>query len=227
MSAIKSATGEKKSKIKTISNKSAIGAKKWKNKQRVLLVSSRGASYLSRHILSNLKSLMPHTRTDSKFNRKNGLVELREIAEIRNCNKVLYVETHRKQDAFLWVSAVPHGPSAKFSLENIHTAEELRLTGNCLKGSRPILSFSDEFDSEPHWQLIKELLTQTFGTPNHHPKSQPFVDHVLNFGIVDNKIWFRNFQIAENTENLAEVGPRLNFKLKKIKLSLYLNFFLI
>ena len=46
------------------------------------------------------------------------------------------------------------------------------------------------------------------GTPKNHPKSQPFVDHVLNFSIVDNKIWVRNFQISDDTEGLAEVGPR-------------------
>jgi ribosome biogenesis protein BRX1 len=198
----------KKNKIKKEVNETGIGAKKWKNKQRVLLVSSRGVSYLARHVLTNLKTLMPHSKTDSKFDRKHGLMELSEIAEIRNCNKVIYIEMHKKQDAFMWISAIPHGPSAKFSLENMHSMEELKLTGNCLKGSRPVLSFNEEFDSAPHLKLLKELFVQTMGTPNHHPKSQPFVDHVLNFSIVDNKIWVRNFQIGDDTVSLAEVGPR-------------------
>lgn len=202
---------EKKAK-KLSAGEGGIGAKKWKNKQRVLLVSSRGVSYLARHIMANLKTLMPHTKTDSKFDRKHGLMELSEIAEIRNCNKVLYIEMHRKQDAFMWISNVPHGPSAKFSLENMHSMEELKLTGNCLKGSRPVLSFNAEFETAPHLKLLKELLVQTMGTPNHHPKSQPFVDHVLNFSIVDNKIWVRNFQIGEDSASLAEVGPRFVFK---------------
>ena len=66
------------------------------------------------------------------------------------------------------------------------------------------------------------------GTPNHHPKSQPFVDHVLNFSIVDNKIWVRNFQISDDTENLAEVGPRLelwlNLKQHYSRFDLIFNF---
>lgn len=161
---------------------------------------------------------MPHTRSDSKFARKHGLNELNEIAEIRNCNKIIYLEMHKKQDAFLWLSAQPHGPSVKFSLENLHTMEELKLTGNCLKGSRPILSFNDEFDSEPHWKLLKELLTQIMGTPHHHPKSQPFVDHVLNFSILDNKVWVRNYQIGEEENSLAEVGPRFVGNFQKIKI---------
>lgn len=205
--------------------KKALSKKKWKNKQRVLLVNSRGVSYLARHIVDNLKTLMPHTKADSKFDRKHGLNELSEIAEIRNCNKIMYLEMHKKQDAFMWLSAQPHGPSVKFSLENMHTMEELKLTGNCLKGSRPILSFNDEFDSKPHWQLIKEILVQIMGTPYHHPKSQPFVDHVLNFSILDNKIWVRNFQIGDEVNSLAEVGPR--FVKKKLILVLFflLNFF--
>lgn len=38
--------------------------------------------------------------------------------------------------------------------------EELKLTGNHLKGSRPILTFSSNFDKSPHWQLLKEMITQ-------------------------------------------------------------------
>jgi ribosome biogenesis protein BRX1 len=33
------------------------------------------------------------------------------------------------------------------------------MTGNCLKGSRPILSFDKNFESEPYLVLIKEVFT--------------------------------------------------------------------
>lgn len=36
---------------------------------------------------------------------------------------------------------------------------------------------------------------QIFSTPCFHPKSKPFVDHILSFSIEDNRIWFRNFQV--------------------------------
>ena len=48
-----------------------------------------------------------------------------------------------------------------------------------------------------------------FGIPNHHPKSQPFFDHVFTFSLVDGKVWFRNYQILEETGSLAEIGPRM------------------
>lgn len=83
---------------------------------------------------------------------------------------------------------------------------ELKLTGNCLKGSRPILAFDETFSKEPHYMLMKELFIQIFSTPNYHPKSQPFIDHVFNFSIVDNRIWFRNFQILSEDGALVEIG---------------------
>lgn len=67
----------------------------------------------------------------------------------------------------------------------------------------------------PHliFQTILTLhpLFQIFGTPNGHPKSQPFIDHVLTFSILDNRIWFRNYQILSEDGALAEIGKVLEF----------------
>jgi hypothetical protein len=46
----------------------------------------------------------------------------------------------------------------------VHTMEELKLTGNHLKGSRPLLTFSTNFDEQPHWKLVKEMITQVCNT---------------------------------------------------------------
>lgn len=93
---------------------------------------------------------------------------------------------------------------------------ELKLTGNCLKGSRPLLSFDENFSKAPHYALLKELFTQIFGVPNHHPKSQPFFDHIYTFSVLDNRIWFRNYQILSDEGELAEIGPR--FVLNPVKI---------
>ena len=112
--------------------------------------------------------------------------------------------------------------------------EELHFTGNCLKGSRPILSFDASFDKEPHLRVLKELFLHIFGVPKGARKSKPFIDHVMGFTLADGKIWIRNYQISETepskvkgaeeetstksiskssgaseTEcNLVEIGPR-------------------
>ena len=78
----------------------------------------------------------------------------------------------------------------------VHTMDELHFTGNCLKGSRPILSFDPSFDQNPHSKVIKELLIHIFGVPKAARRSKPFIDHVLSFTYTDGKIWFRNFQVV-------------------------------
>lgn len=110
--------------------------------------------------------------------------------------------------------------------------EELHFTGNCLKGSRPVLSFDAAFDTEPHLRVLKELFLHIFGVPKGARKVKPFTDHVMGFTLADGKVWIRCYQINETeaskvalpegekapkskagatkeTEiNLVEIGPR-------------------
>ncbi|XP_006002355.1 ribosome biogenesis protein BRX1 homolog isoform X2 [Latimeria chalumnae] len=171
-----------------------VSVGKWKNKERVLIFSSRGVSFRTRHLMQDLRTLMPHSKPDTKMDRKDKLFVINEVCEIKNCNKCIYFEAKKKQDLYMWFSNAPQGPSAKFLVQNVHTLAELKMTGNCLKGSRPLLSFDKKFDEEPHYALLKELFIQIFATPHYHPKSQPFVDHVFTFTVADNRIWFRNYQ---------------------------------
>jgi ribosome biogenesis protein BRX1 len=85
----------------------------------------------------------------------------------------------------------------------VHTMEELHFTGNCLKGSRPILSFDASFDKEPHLRVIKELFLHIFGVPKGARKAKPFIDHVMGFTLADGKIWIRNYQINETESSKA------------------------
>ncbi|XP_006036420.1 ribosome biogenesis protein BRX1 homolog [Alligator sinensis] len=189
---------------------------KWKNKERVLIFSSRGINFRTRHLMQDLRTLMPHSKADTKMDRKDKLFVINEVCEIKNCNKCIFFEAKKKQDLYMWLSNTPQGPSAKFLVQNIHTLAELKMTGNCLRGSRPLLSFDRAFDQEPHYGLLKELFIQIFSTPQYHPKSQPFIDHVFTFSITDNRIWFRNYQIVEEDASLIEIGPRFVLNLIKI-----------
>lgn len=44
-------------------------------------------------------------------------------------------------------------------VQNVHTMDELKMTGNCLKGSRGILSFDKGFDETEWGRLTKEVFT--------------------------------------------------------------------
>ncbi|KAI0843738.1 Brix-domain-containing protein [Hypoxylon sp. FL0890] len=177
-----------------------------KNKQRVLILSSRGVTYRHRHLLNDLAAMLPHGRKDAKFDSKSKLYELNELAQLYNCNNVLFFEARKGQDLYVWLSKVPNGPTVKMHLQNLHTMEELHFTGNCLKGSRPILSFDAAFDKEPYLQVIKELFLHTFGVPQGARKSKPFIDHVLGFTFADGKIWVRNYQINESEPSKSNAG---------------------
>lgn len=198
--------------------------KQFMNKQRTLLISSRGVNFRHRHLIQDLYSLLPHSRKEPKLDTKKDLQQLNEIAELYNCNNVLFFEARKHQDLYMWLSKPPNGPTIKFYVQNLHTMDELNFTGNCLKGSRPVLSFDHRFDSSPHYQLIKELLVHNFGVPPMARKSKPFIDHVMSFSIVDDKIWVRTYEISHSARNkveyedkkqeeeedtsLVEIGPR-------------------
>lgn len=190
------------------------------NRQRVLVISSRGVTYRHRHLINDLTQLMPHARKEPKFDSKKDLWQLNEVAELYNCSNIFFFEARKHQDLYLWISKPPNGPTMKFYVQNMHTLDELNFTGNCLKGSRPILSFDKSFTDSAHHELIKEMFIHTFGVPPNARKSKPFIDHVMSFSIVDNKIWVRNYQISETEEarenasageetmSLVEIGPR-------------------
>ncbi|CAF97141.1 unnamed protein product, partial [Tetraodon nigroviridis] len=208
--------GDEQEKTTEVTIPPPVSMGKWTNKERVLIFSSRGINFRTRHLMQDLRTMMPHSKADTKMDRKDKLFVINEVCEIKNCNKCLFFEAKKKQDLYMWISNSPHGPSAKFQVQNIHTLAELKMTGNCLKGSRPLLSFDPKFDKDPHFSLLKELFIQTFSTPHYHPKSQPFVDHVFTFSIADNRIWFRNYQIIEEDASLVEIGPRFVLHLIKI-----------
>jgi len=159
------------------------------------------------------------------YSSLDNLSEVNDLAELKNCNNVVFFEARKHKDLYMWVSRCPNGPTVKFLVQHIHTMSEIKLTGNCLKGSRPILHFDQSFNDAPHSVLMKELLSQAFGSPKGHPKVKPFIDHVFSFFYMSGKIYFRNYQISydanRNTQSdgepvLVEIGPR--FTLVPIKI---------
>jgi ribosome biogenesis protein BRX1 len=96
---------------------------------------------------------------DSKLDSKNHLALLPELADLHNCNNTLYFEARRHEDLYMWAAKTPNGPSIKMHVQNVHTMDELKMTGNCLKGSRGIVSFDKAFDESEWGRLVKELFT--------------------------------------------------------------------
>lgn len=165
----------------------------------------------------DLMQLIPHSKKDAKLDTKSERGVINEVADMKGCTSALFFEARKHKDLYLWAAKTPSGPSAKFHITNLHTMAELKLSGNHLKGSRPVLSFDATFDEEPHLQVLKEMFTHIFGTPKKHQKSKPFFDHVISFTMADGRVWIRNYQVLpdldkkkpkESDLTLVEVGPR-------------------
>lgn len=177
------------------------------NKQKTLLISSRGLTSKNRHLIQNLHDLLPNTKNQHTLDTKKNLnSQLPELATIYNCNNILYFENRKHQDLYLWVSKNPNGPTIKFLLQDIHTALEQQFLGNCLKGSRPLVLFDKTFQDPTNYQtmIFKELLAHTFGVSPNSRKLKPFVDHITLFSLIDGKIWVRNYEIQSKVKNLSD-----------------------
>eukprot|EP00186_Timspurckia_oligopyrenoides_P004850 CAMPEP_0182446882 /NCGR_PEP_ID=MMETSP1172-20130603/8021_1 /TAXON_ID=708627 /ORGANISM="Timspurckia oligopyrenoides, Strain CCMP3278" /LENGTH=316 /DNA_ID=CAMNT_0024643039 /DNA_START=52 /DNA_END=999 /DNA_ORIENTATION=- len=186
-----------------------------KNKTNVLLFCTRGITSRNRHLMEDLRKLMPHAKKEPKLDSKDRLSVANEVAELRNCDTVVLFEARKRQDLFIWISKSPLGPSIKFNVVNIHTMDELKFPGNNLLYSRAVLSFDPLFDSSEELRLMKELLSQAFSVPEGHRKSKPFYDHMISFFYLDSRVWFRHYQILEKADiknseesQLVEIGPR-------------------
>lgn len=200
---------------------------KWVNKQRTLVIASRGVTQTNRHLMQDIISLLPHSKKEAKIEKNVAKTELNEICFNHSCKNGLYFE-HRRRELVLWMFRAGEGPCAKFQVRNVHTLSEIKLMGNCLKYSRPLLSFDKSFDEFPHLKVLKELFVNTFNSPNQHPKTKPFYDHVMCFYNINNNIYFRNYQLINDLKErfndnddvdklqLVEIGPRFSLTLMRI-----------
>ena len=95
--------------------------KKWVNRQRTLLICSRGVSHQHRHLVNDLYSLLPHSKKEPKIEKKDVSLQVSELALIRSCNHAMYFESRKGKYLYLTLSRCPKGPSAKFQVQNSNT----------------------------------------------------------------------------------------------------------
>ena len=88
------------------------------NKQKTLVLSSRGITHRYRHLMMDLLQLLPHARKDSKLDTKQKLYMLNEIADMKECSNCVFFEVRKGSDLYLWFAKVPNGPSLKFQVLN-------------------------------------------------------------------------------------------------------------
>ena len=94
-------------------------SKEWKNRQRTLMLCSRGVISRYRHLMKDLMDLLPHSKKEAKVERKVVKDVIDDLCFQRSCNNCMFFEARKKKDLFLWIMKSPNGPSFKFSVSNI------------------------------------------------------------------------------------------------------------
>lgn len=69
----------------------ALNDIRWTNKQRTLVFSSRGVSHRQRHFLEDLKKLLPHSKSEPKWEKKATLTEINEICEMHSYVIIMFL----------------------------------------------------------------------------------------------------------------------------------------
>lgn len=211
--------------VSTSSDDSCIEHQMHKDtKPKILILSSRGINARQRHLLKDLTAGIPHSKKgkatvvllDNKYDSKNDLFALNELAELNSCSHCVFFEARKPNELFMWFSKCPGGPSLKFHVQNIHSVDELNSTGNFTFGTRPLLSFDPGFSRTAHGKMMQSMIADIFGTPAGHKRGDrhDFFDHVFHFADLDGRLWFRSYQITDAVAStleglsLKEIGPR-------------------
>lgn len=126
--------------------------RKWVNRQRTLVLSSRRVNKFMRLFLKDIQRLLVHSKKEAKLEKNDVKMQLEELCMVHSCQNLIYLEQQR-QNVYLWFSKAPKGPTVKFKLHNIHCTTDIKMQGNCLQGSRAIVSFDGRFDQadQPEW----------------------------------------------------------------------------
>ena len=94
--------------ISLSSTSRSVSDGRYHNKQRCLILCSRGVTTRHRHFLEDLRTLIPHHKKDSKLDVGKGAggvgQAVNDIAEIRGCTSVLFLECRKLQHSYLRLS---------------------------------------------------------------------------------------------------------------------------
>lgn len=86
-------------------------------KQRTLVFANRGISGEGRHLMSDLRTLIPNCKKESKLDATLPLHTINETCYVYSCNNCIFFE-QRGTALYMWVSKAPKGPSVKFHIKN-------------------------------------------------------------------------------------------------------------
>eukprot|EP01006_Ploeotia_vitrea_P040661 TRINITY_DN66444_c12_g1_i1.p1 TRINITY_DN66444_c12_g1~~TRINITY_DN66444_c12_g1_i1.p1 ORF type:complete len:261 (+),score=8.10 TRINITY_DN66444_c12_g1_i1:32-784(+) len=176
-----------------------------------LVLGSWGMTATERHLVLDLRALLPHGKKGDKVDtvKDNKAAVIGHSCRKMFCYGSLFLE-HNKSHPCIYLASSKNPATAKLALSNVYTMAELKLKGNSMLESRPLLHFDRIFDEVEWMAPLKLLLTDVFSAPKR-PSSVPYVDNIFTFCWLDGRIWFRNYEVkrkANKEWDAIEIGPR-------------------
>ena len=62
--------------------------------------------------------MMPHSKHERNVDHKATTADVTELCADHNCNSVLFLESKKNQQDFLWLGDTRKGPGAKFIIDS-------------------------------------------------------------------------------------------------------------
>ncbi|KAL1527215.1 hypothetical protein AB1Y20_015893 [Prymnesium parvum] len=179
-----------------------------------LVLSTRGIKARDRHLQRDLLRLLPHAKLGHKLGGEQQLSAVPAAAEEAGCDTALLLDARDPRRLYLWLARCPGGPSAMFRVLNVHTVAELKMARRRAAAARTLLVFDRRFDEDAAKRVMRALLTRAFAVPAEGARrSQPKVQHTINFAWLDERIWVRVYRIVFDgtlqQTDITEIGPRL------------------
>ena len=80
------------------------------------MLCARGVNSRFRHLMNDLIDMLPHSKKESKIERKIAKDYINDLCYQRSCNNCIFLEARKQTDFFMWVMKSPEGPSIKFAV---------------------------------------------------------------------------------------------------------------
>ncbi|EHY65812.1 hypothetical protein NERG_01419 [Nematocida ausubeli] len=186
--------------------------------KKTLLLLSLKSPGACRQLVNDLTSLLPeNTVRDSKLKERFSIYDVADIADMRDAENILVIETRKKSPApIMWAVAKTDLAASKtgydvikFMLTGVYTMSELKFLGNPLANTQMTTLFTEDFEKSAGLRKAKSILLQIFNTTveiEEEPSTtKDYVDKIASFFILDNSIHVRFYHIQKKTREAEKI----------------------
>ncbi|KAI5192036.1 ribosome biogenesis protein BRX1 [Nematocida minor] len=210
-------TSAVKSKLEQILKKTEIKEINCAPRKTLMLLSLK-SPLTCRLLLNDLTSLLPENiLRDSKLKERFTLSEISDMADLRDADNVLVIETRKKSPApIMWLVSKDITETGedkfdvmKFILTGVYTMSELKFTGNPLSNTQMMTVFTHDFDNSTGLRRARTILTKMFNTTKKSDSAPQgttdYTDKIASFFILDNQIIARFYHIQKKTKETEKI----------------------